>query len=211
MLEIHQSATSNFNSIARELISSIKVNTGSITGIKGYVMSSCIQLDEDGQPISIYRNENNNNYGLYGDDYKKYEKLCKSIHKCSDINIYISLKTIKNDVFDWIINEHKNDTSNDMIPYLLNNLSLQIKERIIYIPIHGLSINEIQFGKIKFKKITSELLDKWDIEEKNRIDPKNDKALLDKETEQKKRRKNMQNFVVLEPGCITKKQPIFLP
>lgn len=145
-------------------------------------------VDFTGEEIGRYFEFNNSRIGLQGKDYKAFEKLCNGIYSMATIREVISLKVVKNEVFNWLKRRHKNETTEQLFEFVLPEFESIIEEIEVWVPIFGTEIeSSFSVGRVLFQPINKLLMDKW-CSDLIGIRPKEEinilKGYFDKEREQ---------------------------
>lgn len=171
---IHPDASANFNQKAEEALRLFDVSETSIKSssfpsqrfthdffeIKD--VEELAELDFRGEEVGRYFECNGHRIGLKGEDYKAFEKLCNLIYNIPAIKEIISLKVVKNEVFNWMKYRHNKETSQSLIEYILPKFESVIEEMEIWVPIFGTEIESaFSVGRVLFQPITTVLMDKW--------------------------------------------------
>jgi hypothetical protein len=123
------------------------------------------ETDFKGDEVSQYFEYNGNLIGLNEEKYIAFERLCFNIQKNPSIRDVISLRVIKDEVFEWIKLRYKNQTIQSLLDFILPRLESIIRDIEIWIPIFGMEIeSSFQVGRVLFQPITKSLIDKWYVE-----------------------------------------------
>jgi hypothetical protein len=85
----------------------------------------------------------------------------QSIHKNKSVNEVSTKKTIKSIFISWIKNQIANSNSENFVEYLISELDRIVDVYEVWMPIYNLHIeNSFSVGKIHFRPITKEFIDK---------------------------------------------------
>ncbi len=120
-------------------------------------------LDGYGREVAKYFNDETRNIGLFDDDYKNLIKLAEEIQNNKTLRDLVSKNLVKDLIFDWIRDNHKQRSSSSMTEYVLSECGKQIKEFEIWIPVSKLLLFgiRIRVGRVTFKSVTKEMLDAY--------------------------------------------------
>lgn len=187
-LELHPEAVKNFNNKSTILLEELSTKIKSIpqnfknsfkpnifipniisgNNIIGEI-KTCL-VDYSGSEVAKYFVSNNKQIGLYGDSYQKFSMISENFQKTKGLYDKVSIKLLKDLIFEWIKDKYNSTTDLSMVEYVLNKCEEHIQEFEIWIPIAMLHIqSEIKIGRITLKTITKEILDRWcsDVENKS--------------------------------------------
>jgi hypothetical protein len=179
-LSIHPKAIANFNKKGEEILSLLAnargpnretsfpsqlfvehfINAQEIIGEMKYG-----EADFKGDEISRYFKHEGKLVGLNGDNYIAFEHICTSIQRSPSLRDVISLKAIKDAVFEWVKHRHKAQTNQPLLDFILPRIESVIKEIEIWIPIFGTEIeSSFSVGRVLFQTISKSMIDKWSAE-----------------------------------------------
>jgi hypothetical protein len=120
-------------------------------------------MDGYGREVAKYFNDETRNIGLFDDGYKNLIKLAEEIQNNKTLRDLVSKNLVKDLIFDWIRDNHKQRSSSSMTEYVLTECGKQIKEFEIWIPVSKLLLfgTNIRVGRVTFKSVTKEMLDAY--------------------------------------------------
>lgn len=102
---------------------------------------------------------------LVGEGYQILKKIAVGMHKAPDLHMSVSVTLLIDLIFDWVKEQYTRATTFPMTEYVLAECEKRIKDYEVWIPIASTYIeSEFEFGKMKVKTITRELLDRWEAE-----------------------------------------------
>lgn len=115
-----------------------------------------------GERVARYFPHDNKQFGLEGDNYKKFVKLCESIQKAIRPSSTISREAVEDQAFQWLSNRYSGSVTTNLVDHILPQLEEEVKEFEIWIPIGELRLEGVvEIGNIQLRPITKELLDQW--------------------------------------------------
>lgn len=120
------------------------------------------ESDFKSDEVSRYFQHGDKLVGLKEDHYVSFNSICTAIQRIPSLRDVISLKSVKDEIFEWIKLRHKNQITNSLIDFILPRFESLIKEAEIWIPIFGMEIeSSILVGRVLFQPITKLMIDKW--------------------------------------------------
>jgi len=177
VLSIHPDAIVNFNKKGEEILSLIadakETNQAPSFPSQVFVSHSFKaheiigemkygESDFKGDEVSRYFEHCGKLVGFNGDNYIAFDRICVAIQRIPSLREAISLKVVKDEVFEWIKLRHKDQISQSLLDFLLPRLESVIKETEVWIPIFGMEIeSNFSVGRVLFQTITKSMIDKW--------------------------------------------------
>jgi len=106
---------------------------------------------------------------LIGEGYQILKKIAIGMHKAPDLHISVSVAFLIDHIFEWVKKNYRRETTLSMTEYVLMECERSIKEYEVWIPIASTHVESgFNFGKMKIKTITREMLDQWEAESRQR-------------------------------------------
>jgi len=177
-IEIHEDAFKNFNykinclsalfelRIEHKIESKFKPQIYDLKEIDGkQIVEDIIKrsINEGGSEVSRSFLTVKGSVGLFDLNYIEFEKICAGIQKMPALINTISLNTIKEIVFKWLINNFKENNSVEPMKFLKAECQNKIEEWEIVTPIAELYIeNEFSIGNINLITLSKEIIDGWE-------------------------------------------------
>ena len=120
-------------------------------------------MDGYGKELAKYFKSETGNIGLFDDGYTNLVKLAEEIQNTKTLRDLVSKNVVKDLIFDWIRDSHKQPSNSSMTEYVLTECGNQIKEFEIWIPISKLLLFETQIsiGRVTFQSVTKDMLDAY--------------------------------------------------
>ena len=177
-IEINQEALKNFNYKINCLSDLLELRIDKQTEVKykpqiyniqeidgkkiiGDVIKS--SYDEYGIEISKSFLTERGPVGLFDLNHKEFEKICEGIQKLNSLRNTISLNTVKELVFKWLVKKCKEELSVEPLEFLITECQSKLKEWEIVTPIAELYIeNEFSIGNVKLITLSKEIIDSWE-------------------------------------------------
>lgn len=213
---LHPDAQNNFNEKSQILIKLIKevqsfkpleknefqpgfYTTGTISK-KEIIGNLNIDLvDQAGKEAGKLFFHKGKQFGLIGDDYHDFEKLTHNIQNTNVLRNIISVEFAKETLFEWLVKSFSNNIKSSFVEELINRSEKSIHNYEVWVPIPFTSLFSFYLGKILFKQISKEIIDKWIklIERKER----NEEEMKKLKKYERKFRKNYQGFAAGIYNC----------
>lgn len=100
--------------------------------------------------------------GLEADGYDELRAISEDLYNRKELNPYLSLESVETSLFNWLIERYFKITSLPYLEYALPGLENSITERLIVIPVFGLSTQgSFPCGKITIYPLNSDFFDQW--------------------------------------------------
>ena len=178
-LNFHPKAIENFNNIALDIFNNLIISKKNITQEKtvtydneyittinpdDIIDARSRTVDYFGEKLSLDFVYNNNEVTIDKNNYENLKQLSEKISGTSNINPFLSRDYIENKLVEWIQNKLKSSENGDFIEYLTQKAALDIKKRVIWIPLPSILIStNIKIGEVTLKKFDENLCDYWKI------------------------------------------------
>ncbi len=151
--------------------------------------------DCTGKKTSMFFKFKDHFYGLSGEDFKDFVRLCEDIQKSSNLNEYASIEFLSKTLFNWMQLRYCNQTIDNALDYLILKCEEEIKAYEVWVPIANTIVqSEFQIGDIVIKNLSKEILDTW--EQGLLGSAKNDKQILSIKKYIKNEREKKQGFAI---------------
>lgn len=178
-LELHPDAAKNFDAKAEELVPKltpdpyIKVRkpegeffpdlgTHEIPPEDIKDLQSDSYIDFIGREVAKYFKHGDVDIGLFGESYKDIVRLAERVQKTKSLHDKVSIKLLKNLIFEWLKNRYRQSTTASMTQYVLAECEKRVQEIELWLPLAMLYIqSDIQIGRIIVKTVTKEMIDAW--------------------------------------------------
>jgi hypothetical protein len=177
-LTLHPDAATNFAIKADALVATISVSP--IAGPKqsfpsetyamheitpelivGEVRSGAV--DFKGDEISRFIVREGKEIGLDEKAYIAYDALSRAVQRSSSLHDTVSLRSVKADLFDWLIARYDGREVQTFPEFALPRLESRIRAIQIWVPIFATQIEScFVVGRVSFLPITKPLMDKWE-------------------------------------------------
>jgi hypothetical protein len=120
------------------------------------------EVDFKGDEVSQYFEHDNKLIGLNDEKYASFERLCISIQKSPSFREAISLKSVKDAMFEWVKLRYKGQTAQPLTDFMLPRLESITKKTEVWVPIFATEIeSSFSVGHVLFQPITKALVDRW--------------------------------------------------
>jgi len=124
-----------------------------------------VESDFKGDEVSRYFEHDGKLVGLSGTNYVTFEDICRAIHKSQSLREVISLRAVKDQVFEWVKSRYKAQSNQALLEFTLAHLESLIKDIQIWVPLFQTEIeSSFSVGRVLFWPISKALFDKWAIE-----------------------------------------------
>lgn len=179
MIEIHPKARENYNIKAEELLSLVKEikidESNKKPASNSELYTSAIITDKDiiGEIKFSYRNgfgedkgrafhQGKQRFGIIDKNYEIFSVFARNIYSYKSINEVVSLKYIKENLFDWIKATYLEGMKLNYCDYLVKGIEENINDYVIWVPVPFTIISKpFRIGKIFFQTLTEKNIDEW--------------------------------------------------
>ena len=178
-IELHPDASMNFNEKVEGLLfrlapmrpersSEPKSSFSPDTFVSGHVTQEDIigeirfaTINGAGAEVAKSFWYDNKEIGLEGEAHKELIHISQEMQRTKILRDIVSINFLTEHIFEWIKEKYRGATDLPMVEYVLTKCEQAIEEYEIWIPVAMLYVqSEIQIGKITFKTITKEMLDR---------------------------------------------------
>jgi len=178
MINIHPDAQKNFNEKAEKLISCLEATLLPIPNKPAFTPDFHIEklitekhvigeikigtADFRGNQIAFHFIDGHKYISMPPDSYNSLRRLAENIFKIRDVGQCLALETIENILCEWIKKKYFNKDFISFTDYLFAQANDLIADLTVWAPISHLCVQEpIRLGKVFFRPITRELIEKW--------------------------------------------------
>jgi hypothetical protein len=117
------------------------------------------EVDPGGRRLSRYFEHEDKYVGLGEEGFKKFALLTEEIQRTKELRTLITLKTVEDTVFSWMIGRYTGAVTSPLMEYLIPRLEEEVDEYEVWIPIAEMSVeNDALIGAVLFRCITEERL-----------------------------------------------------
>ena len=121
-----------------------------------------IWIDHLGVETARFFQQGSGLLGLQGDSYRTLVGIAERIQKTRTFDNAVSLHFLKDALFEWLKERHKNITDVSMTDYVIQKCIKEIRELEVWLPI-AMTCTEAEFiiGKVSFKTLSKRMFDEW--------------------------------------------------
>jgi hypothetical protein len=181
--QLHPDAATRFNSISHDLLGAVKDLSASqprqvSTGDSGFVPKPFVAhhvtedqlagpvkvslVDHFGNELIRYLSRPGETRGLDSAGTKQLAALAAAMQKTESLRHAVSLKTLKDLIFEWMESRVFGSTDLAMTEYVIAKCAELTKTVEIWIPIAMLHIqSEFEVGHVRLKTLTPQVFDAW--------------------------------------------------
>ena len=178
-IEIHPSASDNFNKKADELLRLVKefpieppkrASFPSDLHVAGSITEKDIIGDVDltlsdyrGDTVARFFHFNRKRFGLDESDYKRLKEIAEGLHSLPAIRRALSCSFVEKTLFSWIRKKYEGADASDLfVEYLGNEAGEIIRTRISWIPIANLEVQApFPISKSEIRPLSKDVIDQW--------------------------------------------------
>ncbi len=126
----------------------------------GHVRSS--EADFKGDEVSRFIVNDGRQVGLTGEAYLAFDSLSHAIQKSAALKDTISLRSVKDTIFDWLISKHRQEEVPEFLEFVLPILESRIRPHQVWVPIFRTYIeSSFNVGPVVFQPISKVVMDTW--------------------------------------------------
>ena len=123
------------------------------------------EVDYTGRRVSMFFKHNNQNIGLFEENFTQLLKLSEDIQKAGNLYEKVNTEFIYETIFGWMKDKYSGKMKEEMIEFFIKKCVEEIKPFEIWVPIAQTVVEEeISIGIVKIKNMTVEVFDKWEEE-----------------------------------------------
>ena len=179
-IEFHPEATKRFNERAKNLLLCLlppKFQKEKRSSFRDDIVTHEIkeedilsfgpgrEVDYTGRTVSMFFKYENQNIGLFEEDFAKLLKLSEDIQKSGNLTEKVSTEFIYESIFGWMKDKYIGKMQEEMIDFFVKKCLEEIRLFEIWVPVaHTIVEEEISIGIVKIKNLTIEVIDKWEKE-----------------------------------------------
>lgn len=122
-------------------------------------------VDYTGRTVSMFFKHDNQNIGLFEENFTMLLKLSEDIQKAGHLNDKTSIEFIYETIFSWMKDKYDGKMKEEMIDFLVKKCGEAIKFYEIWVPVaHTIVEEEINIGTVKIKNLSRDIINKWEEE-----------------------------------------------
>jgi hypothetical protein len=100
--------------------------------------------------------------GLFDQGFNDLETLATRLQQTSEIRPYVSVRCLIGSGFEWVKKRYRGETDESFTSFVVRECAQQIKESEIWLPLFNVYIQaELTIGRITFRTVTREMLDRY--------------------------------------------------
>lgn len=117
--------------------------------------------DYKGRKINRWATYKDYKIGYGEDDYKKFKKLVKTVHKSKEINDLVTLGFLEEVMFEWVIQVYSTkQAGKNLSDYIIESVKESLVNQVYCFPVVNLEIaSVINIGRVQIKHFTKEDFD----------------------------------------------------
>lgn len=147
--------------------------------VSGKIRHTTSVVDGTEEEVGRFFNSGTSRVGLVGNEFKQLTALAAQMQTIEGLRDTTSIDFLKDAIFEWIENKHKNTTTDSCTQFVLKRAEDAAKDYEIWIPLHRTYLqSSFSIGTVTFRTITANMLSRSfsNIEEKIRGESEDTKA-----------------------------------
>ncbi|MGD0695635.1 MAG: hypothetical protein ABSB82_12355 [Terriglobia bacterium] len=101
-------------------------------------------------------------FGLVGQGFNNMVTLATRLQETQTVRPYVSVRCLMESSFQWVKKRYRGEIGGPLTAHVLSECAQKIETAEIWLPLFHVYIqNEFSVGKIKFKTLTGEMLDRY--------------------------------------------------
>ena len=119
------------------------------------------QVDYRGKEVTKYFQHGGRTIVVQGEGFQQLASLAEEVHQSETNRNYVSVQCLIECGFRWLTRRYRGETSEAFTEFVLREAGALVREVEIWFPLHRVYLeSEIKVGKITFKTVTKEMLDR---------------------------------------------------